>query len=503
MSQGSARFHIAWCLAWLLPAGGVAAQDIERGTIKSVDLERRTLIVTAGGRERTIVADADTRFFETPGTTLAERLRAFRPGGEVFFRTRPGNLSETALGLKPARPGETTPGGGRPRNDLRRGVVRAIDVAGRTVTLAVDGRDQTFAFTDRTDVRSGRGATIVERMASFQPGIEVMFFASEQDGRATLGGIMQAERRTDAPRQPTSPDHAHFEPLTELGSEKYLGFVGGLYPDGKNERPPAHDAAGLKLAAQVRPLDAAGRPSDDGRIVLLSIGMSNTSQLSDGLRGLLQETEKANPRLVFVNGAQGGMTAETIQDPNDGRRGEQYWRVVDERLEQQGVTRRQVQAVWIKEADAGPTQGFPGYPQKLQSELKRIVRVVAERFPNARLCYLSSRTYGGFAVTKLNPEPVAYESGFAVKWLIEEQLRGDAELNFDPAKGAVRAPWLAWGPYLWANGKTPRADGFSYEPSDFSDDGTHHARDGQRKVAALILKFLETDATTKPWFSAP
>jgi len=35
----------------------------------------------------------------------------------------------------------------------------------------------------------------------------------------------------------------------------------------------------------------------------------------------------------------------------------------------------------------------------------------------------------------LNPEPHAYESRFAVKWLIGDQIAGKAERNYDPAKG--------------------------------------------------------------------
>src|SRR5690349_2763314 len=34
-------------------------------------------------------------------------------------------------------------------------------------------------------------------------------------------------------------------PLTDLGSGEYLGFAGGLYPDGKNSRPFAHEEAGV------------------------------------------------------------------------------------------------------------------------------------------------------------------------------------------------------------------------------------------------------------------
>ncbi len=95
------------------------------------------------------------------------------------------------------------------------------------------------------------------------------------------------------------------------------------------------------------------------------------------------------------------------------------------------------------------------------------------------------------------------ESGFAVKWLIEDQLKGDPALNYDPAKGPVKAPWLSWGPYLWANGTTKRTGGLFYEESDFASDGTHPSPKGQRKVADLLLHFFKTDATAKPWFVRP
>jgi hypothetical protein len=122
------------------------------------------------------------------------------------------------------------------------------------------------------------------------------------------------------------------------------------------------------------------------------------------------------------------------------------------------------------------------------------------RFPNLQMVYLLSRTYGGYAMTGLNPEPYAFESGFSVKWLIEEQLKGDKELNFDPKTGDVKAPWLTWGPYLWANGTIKNADGLAYEQSDFANDGTHPSAAGQRKVAEHMLKFFKSEPTARPWF---
>jgi hypothetical protein len=302
----------------------------------------------------------------------------------------------------------------------------------------------------------------------------------------------------------TGAEPTELRPLTEMGDTDYHGCKGGLYPSGKNDRPAAHEAAGRALAAKVQAVDEDGRPNSQGKIVLLTIGMSNTLQASAGFKDAAGRDPEVNPQVVIVNGAQGGQTAARTQNPDDHASGTVYWTAVDARLRNAGVTRAQVQAVWIKQADARPTDGFPHYAQRLEGELARIVQVLHQRFPNLKLVYLSSRTYGGYAKTPLNPEPYAFESGFSVKWLIERQLKGDPSLNFDPAKGAVTAPLLSWGPYLWANGTTKRADGFFYERGDFRDtDGTHESPAGQRKIGAQLLRFFKRDTTTRNWFLKP
>jgi hypothetical protein len=390
------------------------------------------------------------------------------------------------------------------QDGIQKAKIKKIDLEKRILTLTVGDKDRDYVIADDTRVLGVEGKDVKERFKGIKEGMEVMFKAESKDGKEVLVGLKPAGAGGgDAPNRPkfTPFDSSKLKPINELGSEEYQGFKGGFYPDGKNERPAAHEAVGLALAKKVQPLDRDGKPSADGKIVILSVGMSNTSQASEGFMKQLAGENDKNPRVLFVNGAVGGQTAAAIQDPNDNGRGTKYWAEVDARLQRAGASRAQVQAIWIKQADAGPSSGFPKYAQTLQAELTRIVQIFPERFPNARLVYLSSRTYGGYAKTALNPEPYAYESGFSVKWLIEQQIKGDPGLNYDPAKGALKAPWLSWGPYLWANGSTKRADGFSYTEADFSaGDGTHQSASGQEKVGKLLLQFFKTDSTTKPWF---
>jgi hypothetical protein len=65
----------------------------------------------------------------------------------------------------------------------------------------------------------------------------------------------------------------------------------------------------------------------------------------------------------------------------------------------------------------------------------------------------------------------------------------------------VKAPLLLWGPYLWADGVTPRkSDKLVYTREDLAGDGTHPSETGRRKVAELMLKFYKDDPLSSPWF---
>lgn len=281
-----------------------------------------------------------------------------------------------------------------------------------------------------------------------------------------------------------------YVPLTELKNAKYEGYEGGLYPGGSNKRPAAYEAAGLRLARQVVPRDASGKPDANGKIGLLTVGMSNTRAESEAWGMAIRNDSEVNPHLVFVNGAQGGQTGAIVADESG--RGANYWANVDRALQQAGISAAQVQAIWLKEADAGPSGSWVDYAKRLQQELATICQIVHRKFPYARLCYVSNRIYGGYATTKLNPEPYAYASGFSVKWLIEDQIMGPSD--------KPKSPWLSWGPYLWANGTHPNPDGLTWSQSEFAGDGTHPNRQGAQKVADLLMKFFKTDSTTRPWF---
>jgi len=315
-------------------------------------------------------------------------------------------------------------------------------------------------------------------------------------------------------------DHTDLVPLNDLGSGRYLDlFEGGLYRNGSNEPPIAHEAEGLLRAAAIEPLDALGRPDPVGKYILMSIGMSNTTQEYCGgqnsgncrswsFMGQAADDPRVNHEsLVLIDGAAGGQAADAWESPESPN----YDRIRDQILLPRGLSELQVQALWIKLADRRPTRSLPDPDADaivLMRRMGNALRACKTRYPNLSVVFLSSRIYAGYAegISDLNPEPYAYEAAFTMKWLIDAQVTQMESGAIDPNAGDLNyttvAPWIAWGPYLWADGVRPRSDGLTWLCADFAPDGTHPSASGQEKVGSLLLAFMLTSPFTIDWFRA-
>ncbi len=291
-------------------------------------------------------------------------------------------------------------------------------------------------------------------------------------------------------------------PINDLGTGSYLGAEeGGLYANGTNVRPSDHDASGVTLAQGIQPLDSNGNPSPTGKYVFISIGESIAQQPFFEFTALAGVDPSVNPNLVVVNGATGGATASLLALPNNN-----FWNVImNNYLPNAGVTAKQVVAAWVNDLNGGPAGTFPSDMTKLQGNFESIAQNLLTKFPNIKLAYFSSANYTGYSngIKNLSNEPWSYEAGFAVKNAIQDQINGNANLNFDPSKGPVLAPWIDWGPYYWANGMLPRSDGLVWTCQDLQSDGTHPSTVvGRIKVSTQLLNFLKSDDTASVWFLA-
>lgn len=345
-------------------------------------------------------------------------------------------------------------------------------------------------------------------------------------------------------------------PIMDMApGQTYLGFSGNLYENNSNSAPTDHDTDGKTSGAAIQPLDINGNPSSTGAIAFISVGLSNTSLEFGGFVQYVADptrSSQVNPRLAVLNGAKPGEAACAYTDPvlapdmtctippytsTDSQN--QYDRIRDEVLATAtgapGVTpgcgttanpclsEKQVQAVWLKEASPAPEgSGFSTLCDPstagcantattteavhFEQQIGQIARALRVRYPNLKQIFLASRIYAGYIIIDKSPEVYAYEYGFSAKWAIQAQINQIRGQGVDPVAGDLDyntgvAPWIAWGPYIWANGANPRSDGLEWiKDTDYqTKDYQHPNSTGIAKVDNLLFQFFTTSAYT-PWF---
>ncbi len=286
-------------------------------------------------------------------------------------------------------------------------------------------------------------------------------------------------------------------PLNDLGAGTYQGVEGGLYDGGSNQCPFAHQLAGLRIARAMVPLDTTGAVDRaSGRIVMVSLGGNNASLDFAAFIADVASDPTSNPKLLVVNGAASGTSLPDAADPQSA-----YWDAVAASLRAAGSAPAQVQVAWMKLYVEAALGSFATSTDSTAKLLTRAVRNARARLPNLRLLYLTPRMYSGYTDDPDLTEPNAYWTGFAHRQVILSQASGDS-LNFDPARGAVVAPWIDWGPYLWADGIVPRSDGLTWPCSAYTGNGYVPSQSGRAQFADSLLAFLQDAVTAAPWYLA-
>ena len=416
-----------------------------------------------------------------------------QPGGldgdDLRFELR--SKATTALELS-----VTTPSG----NEVRRAVAPADDCAYAGFETTSDGSDAEVVDCIAPalgpyllKVENGSGADLPAGLWVFERGVERARF----DLLVPAGGEVLEVYENALEPAGCSVVSVGREPLHQLGLRTYLGFEGGLYPEGAVEPPPDHANAGRARAARVRPLDLNGEASEAGAVVVLALGTANASRQFEALTDLAVVDPDLREEVVWVNGAGIGGEGDGGAPDVD--------RVRDEWLGPAGLSEAQVQVIWLAQANGGPEIGLPDPDAgafSLLAQLGSQVRGLHARYPNLQLVLLASPVYGGYATGGTAAEPFAYESAFAVKWLVEGQIRQNAGLGMDAVAGDLAwevAPWIGWGPYLWGDGLEVREDGLVWECVDFVSDGLGLSSAGEAQAAGHLLEFFRSSPFTAPW----
>lgn len=280
-------------------------------------------------------------------------------------------------------------------------------------------------------------------------------------------------------------DPSTLRPFTERAvfMEKYET---GLYPGGKNDMPAAHRQAGERLAAAIQPLDPDGNPSPDGKILALTVGHSNCNMYFGALQKRLQQNAAhLRPRVELLNAAVGGQQLPEIVQLQG-----KVWDRQKKLLEAPGCSARQVQVVffhttyhtWKNTTQAAP-RPFPQTMQSMQADMAKVLRHLVGLYPNLKIAYLTADGFRHFT----GWEPQVWQEAFAIKWLIESQIRGDAGAAFEGADRAL--PWVEWGPYIWDNtwGR------------DYFTDGVHPAPKALDIFVDKYWAHLASDSVSRAW----
>lgn len=260
----------------------------------------------------------------------------------------------------------------------------------------------------------------------------------------------------------------------------------GLFGQGADVMPDDHFQAGMAAGGRVQQLNRFGEPDPAGKIGLVAFGgMSNANQeWGEFIR--VAKVAIGTKRVRFANLNRGGWDARRMVESGD-----EYWAWVSGQFAKPGsqLTAAQVQVAWLKNSVAKQELLYPAGPQMLRGYLEQILARGKAFFPNLQQVFVSSAIFSGYSTKPTRCEPFAYEEGFGVQSLILASL-GQSD------------PWVSWGPYLWADGVSPREDGLVWVCSDFEDDGVHPGPQAEAKVAAMLLDFFNSKLFTIGWFHA-
>lgn len=279
-----------------------------------------------------------------------------------------------------------------------------------------------------------------------------------------------------------------FDPKTlKLFTDRasFEGFETGLYPGG-NTIPEGHQKEGVRIASSIVPLSVDGKKDDkNGKVLALVLGHSNCQQYFDSLISVLSFKDVLNPRFEFINAAVGGQQLHEIVQLEG-----KVWDKAKLWLRRPGYSASQVQILFFhttyhtaKNVDSRPVSPFPQHIQSMQKDMTTVLQHCVKLFPNLKIAYQTSDGFRHFT----GWEPHVWQEAFAVKWLIESQIKKMPGTEYEgPGK---KLPWLQWGPYIWDN---------TWDECNFLD-GVHPSHISKNIFVKKYWDLLSKDPVAKNW----
>ena len=246
------------------------------------------------------------------------------------------------------------------------------------------------------------------------------------------------------------------------------------YPSFEVPRSAEHQAAGI----------AAGESVSADAIVAV-LGYSTTNMIFRQYENAVETDFK------LVNAALPGMDIERWAS-----REVAFPRAIETIQEATGSAdpdiAERVEVLIVQIAIAGTDTERVEYVRSLINETIRVSRI---HFPNVKQVYLVGREFGGWS--KQDAPDGSVFAGEPGNWALSIAIDRAVADNAGRPDGV----WVGAGPYMWANGDTPRADGLTWSEELFKEDG-RHLRDPAAKNAALMIHEFFLNDETAPWYEA-
>ena len=295
-------------------------------------------------------------------------------------------------------------------------------------------------------------------------------------------------------------------PLNDLETDYYDEYKGGLFKYGSNDAPAIHLNNGIRISNNLRRRNETGAIDNaNGTIMMIGMGASTASDAFNTYRNdmIANDWAGVNPCLEVKSVFIGGKDLGDILDP-----AEDYWDKFQGRLEDKDIDANQVQIVWMMFQSEATTNDVETYVTYVIGQYKLILADMLDQMPNLRQVFISGMHYTGYT----NPEheryasliePKAYWGNLAIRELINKQIDGDPDLDFEGPDRVV--PYITWGPYFWADGSNERSDGLTWTCNEFRSDSTgggfHLKEEYQYKEGDMLESFLETSPVASIWYN--
>src|SRR5204863_3631977 len=162
------------------------------------------------------------------------------------------------------------------------GTIKKVDADQGILYIHANGQDRTVKVAKDVKVLGTDGKELAGglRAKELKEGAEVTVTVEREEGGPVIHAIRLGRQAARGGNPQGGKTSYGLKPLTEMtAQDRYKGEDGGLYGGGKNEPPSTLREAARKATANIVPRNAAGEPAPDGLIGLVSISMSNATQV--------------------------------------------------------------------------------------------------------------------------------------------------------------------------------------------------------------------------------